>query len=323
MKKCNDETINPRLKSILDEIKTVPPRDLRRVAQGRALFLAQAARTRQELSRYPDLNLAGWLGRTWKGYSTASITLAIIIILGIMVAGGGTVYAAQDSLPNEVLYPIKILSEDVRVELAPSQQAELDLLLEFSQRRGEEIVALVSLQITPNENVQTRFEQQIQQALQIAGNMDDTGTVESLTRIHETMTIQLKEIEYLRAKTEGKTALLLTDLQDWIKNRLLLVENGMADPEGFRQKFKNELQNGNIWVTPGSTQSGQYPGGWNTPEPQATPTSTEPQPTMHGAQPTPQGPGPQPSPQEPKSTPHGPKPTPHGPKPTPKKSGPH
>jgi hypothetical protein len=153
--------------------------------------------------------------------------------------------------------------------------------------------------------------------------MDDTGMVESLTRIHETLTIQLKEIEFLRAKTEGKTALLLTDLQDWIKTRLLLVENGMADPEGFRQKYKNEWQNGNIWVTPGSTQSGQYPGGWNTPEPQATPTSTEPQPTMHGLQPTPQGPGPQPSPQEPKSTPHGPKPTPHGPKPTPKKSGPH
>jgi len=323
MKKRNDEMINPRLKSILDEIKTVPPRDPRRVAQGRARFLAQAARTRQELSRYPNLCLEEWLGRTWKGYSTALITLAIIIILGIMVTGGGTVYAAQDSLPNEPLYPIKILSEDVRVELARSQQAELDLLLEFSQRRGEEIVALVSLHITPSENVHTRFELQIQQALQIAGNMDDTGTVESLNRIRETLMIQLKKIEYIRAKTEGKTAQILTDLHNWIINRLLLVENGIADPEGFRQKFQNELQNGNIWATPSSNQSGQYPGVRNTPEPQATPTSTEPQPTIPGSQPTPQGPGPQPSPAEPKSTPHGPKPTPHGPKPTPKRSGPH
>ncbi len=73
-------------------------------------------------------------------FSMASVIL--VIILTVSALGGGTVYAAQDSLPGEVLYPVKLGTEQVRMMLPGDDVVKAERALSFAKRRVGEIEAL-------------------------------------------------------------------------------------------------------------------------------------------------------------------------------------
>lgn len=56
----------------------------------------------------------------------------------VFILGGGTVFASQSSLPNSPLYPIKIASEKLMLNVAPTNEIKNQLKNEFSKRRIEE-----------------------------------------------------------------------------------------------------------------------------------------------------------------------------------------
>jgi hypothetical protein len=73
----------------------------------------------------------------------ARITLALIIsVVVISMLAGGTAYASQNSLPGDILYPVKIETEDARIWLASSNSAKIELNLQFAQTRVEEMKRL-------------------------------------------------------------------------------------------------------------------------------------------------------------------------------------
>jgi hypothetical protein len=59
---------------------------------------------------------------------------------------GSSVAAAQDDLPGDLLYSVKLGSEEVRLGLARSPRERADLLLSFAQRRTDECLALTRAQ---------------------------------------------------------------------------------------------------------------------------------------------------------------------------------
>jgi len=71
------------------------------------------------------------------------VAIIVAIVLAVSALGGGTVYASQDSLPGEVLYPVKLGTEQVRLVLTISDAAKVDLQLTFANSRLEEMAALV------------------------------------------------------------------------------------------------------------------------------------------------------------------------------------
>ena len=73
-------------------------------------------------------------------FSMASVIL--VIILTHSALGGGTVYAAQDSLPGEVLYPVKLATEQIRMMLPGDDVIKAEQVLSFAERRVGEIEAL-------------------------------------------------------------------------------------------------------------------------------------------------------------------------------------
>lgn len=73
-------------------------------------------------------------------FSMANIV--IVIILTLSAIGGGTVYAAQDSLPGDTLYPVKLGTEEIRMMLPGDDVAKAERALSFAGRRIEEIEAL-------------------------------------------------------------------------------------------------------------------------------------------------------------------------------------
>ena len=68
------------------------------------------------------------------------VTLAALV--AIIVAGGGTIYAASNSLPDSPLYQIKLATESVRLALTPSEVGKAELYAEFADERVEEIVKM-------------------------------------------------------------------------------------------------------------------------------------------------------------------------------------
>ena len=68
--------------------------------------------------------------------------IIIAIVLALCAAGGGTVYAAQDSLPGDALYQVKLGTEQVMMWLG-DDVAGAERALSFAERRMGEMEALV------------------------------------------------------------------------------------------------------------------------------------------------------------------------------------
>ena len=73
-------------------------------------------------------------------FSMASVILVIVLTLSAL--GGGTVYAAQDSLPGDALYPVKLGTEQVRMMLPGNDVVKAQRALSFASRRMGEMEAL-------------------------------------------------------------------------------------------------------------------------------------------------------------------------------------
>ncbi len=170
--------------------------------------------------------------------------ISVITILGLLLGGTGTVYASQDSLPTDVLYPVKVLTEEVRLELAADPQVEMNLLLGYAQRRVDEIAALVEEGVIPPDATMTRLNLQLQQALQLASEMDDAAMTQALlqnqTRLHVMLQNQLQRMENIPAS--GEAELALEQVRIRLEEQLRLVENGLADPQGFEQTMREGAQ---------------------------------------------------------------------------------
>jgi hypothetical protein len=100
----------------------------------------QQFRTRAEdmrLGRRPRLSInisIGWM---------RPLAIAAAVVFAILAAGGGTVYASQDALPDSPLYRVKLAAEDVRLWFVFDDVHEAEILLDQSNERTDEIMEMV------------------------------------------------------------------------------------------------------------------------------------------------------------------------------------
>jgi hypothetical protein len=65
---------------------------------------------------------------------------ALAIVLIVLLAGGGTIVAASNSMPDSILYPVKLATENVQLVLTTSEMGKARLCADFADRRVAEIV---------------------------------------------------------------------------------------------------------------------------------------------------------------------------------------
>ena len=82
-----------------------------------------------------------------------NLIISTLVIAGLLFGGGATVAAAQNDLPNEPLYQIKLVSEDANVWLAHDPTMKIEMLMEQAQTRTEEMAALASAGMRPTRLV--------------------------------------------------------------------------------------------------------------------------------------------------------------------------
>ncbi|MFC1994913.1 DUF5667 domain-containing protein [Chloroflexota bacterium] len=76
-------------------------------------------------------------------WARVAVSLLVVVILISMLAGG-TAYAAKGSLPGDLLYPVKIGTEDVRLLIAGNSPVKAELSLEFANVRLVEMSKLAN-----------------------------------------------------------------------------------------------------------------------------------------------------------------------------------
>ncbi len=81
-----------------------------------------------------------WLFRGWQ----PQWAMVVAIILIFLLAGSGTVAAANGSMPDEALYPVKLATEQVWLALTPSTIGKAELNVNLADRRMVEIARMVN-----------------------------------------------------------------------------------------------------------------------------------------------------------------------------------
>jgi hypothetical protein len=113
--------------------------------------------------------------------------LPILLILALVLGTGITPAAAQAARPGATLYPVKLWTEDARLDLAASPAALLDLHLQFADKRIDEAAQLLAASQTPPEALFTRLELHLNYALSLPPTRRHPGSREALEQLRQRM----------------------------------------------------------------------------------------------------------------------------------------
>jgi len=206
--------------------------------------------------------------------------LSILVVAGLLFGGGATVRAAQDDLPNEPLYAVKMWTEDLSLRFMDNGEDKVNRLMELSQIRIQEMDQLVKAGEPIPDQVRLRLEDHIRQALQICVNLDDPTLERALLQIRDRLQQQDRDMAQQQLHTQEQLQLQTqeqlqqqTQTRTMLHERLQMVEEGLHNRELFREQVQNNFQYGqNDEVTPpvqnqNQEQNGEPktdPGGPNT-----------------------------------------------------------
>lgn len=244
--------LDPRLAELLDELKPVPNRDLRAAMRGKSKFLAEAV-SLSESRRH-----TGWTTIFQQKEKFAmNLIVSVLVIAGLLFGGGATVSAAQDALPADALYQIKLLAEETQLFFNTDPATEVELLMGQAQTRTQEIAALNEQGVIPPDALLIRTQDRIHQALEVTAMLDETEVTDTLLQIRDQLQTQDRLLDQLRDGSCADCEPALSQTRDMLREQLRLVDDCLADPAGFIHRHR-------------------YQNGMPTPEPTEVPVTEEP-----------------------------------------------
>ena len=242
----------------LEELKDIPERNPLQAASGRTRFLKEAAEYQQAVSPGKPTRQSGWAFPIRKEKFAMNVLVSLILAASLFLGGSVTVAAAQNDLPNQPLYQVKLWTEDAALTLAGTPQKQATVLMNMAQRRVEEMAALAEMGITPPAQVRERLEQHLNQTLTLASNMDEPALEQTLLQLRDHLQTQDRIMEQLQTHANAATEPLLTQTRQMLQTHLRLVDVGLADPQGFRYMMENQMRYGqDEEATPEPNQQGE------------------------------------------------------------------
>lgn len=242
------------LRERLSQLTTLP-RDSHKAAVGRERYCIQVAELikGQEVvhavSKTPFQRLNEWISsirnplfRKERFSMFTTISTVLIAISMLFGGAGATVLAAQESQPDDFLYPVKTFSEDAQIILAGNPQSQLDLLMTFTDRRTAEIAFKQTAGEQIQEAVVERFENELNHMFRIANGMEDDLMVQALEHIAIHMRKHEREMERLREAQPDKVDPLMEQVREMLRLRVYLAELGIQDPPAFRNQLQQMLR---------------------------------------------------------------------------------
>jgi len=130
---------------------------------------------------------------------------------GIVVLLGGAVsFAAEGTLPGDVLYPVKVnVNESIRAKFTFSPEAETEWEIERAERRIEETVALSErgpVSADTEAKLEDRFNEHAGRVREQIQNMETSGKVGTAADLASRFEVSLKEHDAVFEKMAAKEA---------------------------------------------------------------------------------------------------------------------
>lgn len=118
----------------------------------------------------------------------AMATVAVIMV--ILVGGGTTVAASSNAMPDDLLYPVKLAVEDVRMTFTGSDVKKAELQAEFADRRANEIAKMAEEEKWDKvEATAERLSLHLKKIAEVAAEKRAEGTIseEDITKLRSTL----------------------------------------------------------------------------------------------------------------------------------------
>ncbi len=236
-------------KSALKPLRQEPRIDANIFEEEKARFLLSAENIRKNIIPHPAKAQTAQAS-TPMGKSMVkpafpvfkAILIAALLIVMISVSSF-TAYAAQSSLPGETLYPIKSTIEDIRLSITVSPKAKLDLTLDYTNRRMGEIRSLVaSGKILPAQT-SDRYQQELDDALQLAAQLNDQQIQAALLMIKSQAQTQGMTVDELIASLPDQASPAIIHLRARLQEQVTLSSLGEKNPKEFRQEMQEWAHN--------------------------------------------------------------------------------
>ncbi len=261
-----DNGLDPLLEKSLAALKPAPPRNPEKAWQGRARFLSKADHFRTAVSKRADRRQKGWMSsipilfdRKENAPMFAKMVSLLVIVSVLLGGTAATAYAAQGSLPDQPLYGLKLFTEDARLGLAADVQARIALNTEFANRRVEEVASMAGKGASLPAPVLSRLQTQLDQALELSAGLDNASLQRSLQQEKQALQQQEQVLQQVQVSSGSTAEPQLAQVRVIVQTRLQLVEDGLADPQQFRNQVRQRLEQHQGPGLP-TGQPGQAPG---------------------------------------------------------------
>ncbi|MBN1810935.1 MAG: hypothetical protein JXA14_03780 [Anaerolineae bacterium] len=179
---------------------TAPEPPPGKLAAGRTRLLAEAARYKKQAAVVPVRPGKPATRRRFALKFAAAFLTAALILASV---GTGVAWAAQDSLPGDTLYPVKLTVEDLRLSLVSDPAAETSLALQLGEERVQELQALAESGRPIPESVVARMQNLLGYALQRVSQAPPEEASGLLEQIALRTQTQAQILERLQADGEG------------------------------------------------------------------------------------------------------------------------
>lgn len=244
-KRRKDENLDPRIERFLSFLNEVPSRNPEKAARTREKYLNQVKTLPTPVSVEGNQRQMGWLGNVLnplrikehnKMLSTlTAIFLAIIVVFG---GSGATALAAQTSLPDDVLYPVKTFTEDLRLDITVDPVEKVDLLGEYTNRRVDEIASLVSKGLEIPEEAIIRYVYQMDLLLGYTANLEGDEVTETLKKVQVWIHDRDRVMDMTMKGMPETVDPRLETLRHMLMAQNRVVEEGLETPLEFQQQFQ-------------------------------------------------------------------------------------
>ena len=233
-----ENMLDSQLEDWFSSLRPITPRTPQAAKRGKNNFLAQAQSISAPVSKMNEQRHTRWIYSLQKyfkskEYSPMYATIAsFVLVLALMFGGtGAAVSAAQNSLPNQSLYPVKTFTEDLALRYTFRSTQRFQMELDYATRRLTEMAHLGKMGQEVPETTFQRLEEHLDQALIIAAQFEEAEMIRALHQIRERLQLHIEAIP-----DDLDHDPLMIRIRETIQSRLSWAESGLDEPNIFRHE---------------------------------------------------------------------------------------